>query len=281
MSDLPNVKIEPNLPTDNDVEDLLPTFKVVPRNKILHEQVEVIDLTEDHFMNEFKSFLTTIGERRQDIDAKRNETKTKLKSVIKTLSVSIDFLSQVHVYQDSFLCELFRVNFRNAMVYGRLTAETFRENVTIYQIDDGTAKIDVFFRPSSNKKMLDNLNKLLLCEDALQRKRPPLNEDSIPDSVELRKQLKLLVSIAKARCQTQLTRFKLRTQCFAIGRPFLGREGNIAMYAESILPDDEFGDTCELFWKCYLLAMYEPLTNEGALNECPQKIADKLRSMCL
>ncbi|XP_052895776.1 uncharacterized protein LOC128302965 [Anopheles moucheti] len=251
-------KIKQEKHDEDDIEDMLPVHKVLAKSKLLQTSVEVIDITENEYENEFKGFLNTLSDRRHDIDARRTGTKAKSKSVKHVLCVPAHFMSHVRIHQDTFICELFRMNFTNAMLYGTLTSQHFKDDVTIYQLDDGTAKVDVHYR-SSNNKMLDHLNKLTCCEETLRRKPSPLNEESIPASVELRRHLRLLISIAKAQCHKQLARLELRTQCFVIGRPFTGIEGKVCVFAQTILPDNEVNNSCELFWKSYLLAVYEPL----------------------
>uniref|UniRef100_A0A4Y0BFA7 Uncharacterized protein n=1 Tax=Anopheles funestus TaxID=62324 RepID=A0A4Y0BFA7_ANOFN len=241
-----------------DFEEILPVHRVFSESKLLDASVEVIDLTEDAFVHEFKCFLNTLDDRRQDVDARRAGTKAKGKNAKRTLCVPGLFLPNVRIHQDSFICELFRMKFINTMVYGTLTAETIKDNVTIYQLDDGTAQIDVYYRPSNNK-MLEYLNKLSYCEETLRNKPSPLNEESVPACAELRSHLMLLISLAKAQCQKHLGPLKLRTKCFAVGRPFIGFGGKMCVSARLMLPDTEIGNSCELFWKSYLLSVYEPL----------------------
>uniref|UniRef100_A0A182WJR3 Uncharacterized protein n=1 Tax=Anopheles minimus TaxID=112268 RepID=A0A182WJR3_9DIPT len=242
----------------DDIEESLPVFKVLSNSKLLQTSIEVVDLTQDDFVKEFKSFLNNLTDQRRDIDTRRCSTKAKHKKVKHILCVPALLLDHVRIHQDSFIFELFRLNFTNIMLYGKLTSETFRDDVKIYQIDDGTAMVDVYYRPS-NKTMLDNLNKLNCCEETLRRKPSPLNEESVPESLELRRHLKLLISIAKEQCHMHLANLKLRTQCFAIGHPFTNIQGKASVFAETILPDTEVGNSCELFWKSYLLSQFEPL----------------------
>uniref|UniRef100_A0A182YML9 Uncharacterized protein n=1 Tax=Anopheles stephensi TaxID=30069 RepID=A0A182YML9_ANOST len=282
MSDLPiTTNFSEKLLPENDVEQDIPAFKVIDRRKLLYEKMEVIDLTEDEFLREFKTFLNTLSDHRLDVDARRSGTKAKSSSVIYTLSVPVVFLSHVRTHQDTFINELFRINFSSSMVYGQLTAKTYRDDVTIYQLDDGTAKVEVYYRPSNNK-MLDYLHKLVCCEDSLRKKSSPMNDESIPTSVELRRHLRLLISMAKARCHTHLAHFNLRTHCFVIGRPFVGNEGRIAVFAETILPDAELGYSCELFWKSFLLSIYEPLIESTvADNNRIAYITERLNKLSL
>uniref|UniRef100_A0A182XLK0 Uncharacterized protein n=1 Tax=Anopheles quadriannulatus TaxID=34691 RepID=A0A182XLK0_ANOQN len=271
------IKTEPN--TDDDIEEKLPVYRVCAESKLIHASVEIVDLTEEDFLNEFKCFLNTLPDRRLDVEARRTGTNAKARTIRYVLAIPALLLAQVRIHQDTFICELFRINFSNTMLYGKLTAETFRNDVTVYQLDDGSATVDVYYRPSNNK-MLDNLNKLLCCEDTLRRKPSPLNEEAIPSSIELRHHLRMLISIAKARCATFLGRLKLRTQCFVVGRPFEASGGRVAVFAQTILPDGELGHSCELFWKCYLLSVYEPMLSMSeeptSMNETTASCIDKL-----
>ncbi|XP_053663834.1 uncharacterized protein LOC128712994 [Anopheles marshallii] len=255
---VPVDKIKQEKNDEEDIEELLPVHKVLSESKLLQASVEVIDITENEYENEFKGFLNTLSDRRHDIDARRTGTKAKSKRVKHVLCVPAHFMSHVRIHQDTFVCELFRINFTNAMLYGTLTSKHFKDDVTIYQLDDGTAIVYVYHRLSNNK-MLDHLNKLTCCEETLRRKPSPLNEESIPASVELRRHLRLLISMAKCQCHKQLARLELRTRCFVIGRPFTSIEGKVSVFAQTILPDDEIANSCELFWKTYLLAVYEPM----------------------
>ncbi|XP_058121199.1 uncharacterized protein LOC131294617 [Anopheles ziemanni] len=251
------IKTEP-IDKENDIEHAIPTFVLKPPTSLLESSVEVIDLTEEQFLNEFKSFLTTLPERRVDKDARKNTTKAKSKASQRTQCMPIDYLEHVCFQQDTFICELFDFTFTNVMLYGRVTAETVKDDVVIYRLDDGTGAVDIFYRPG-NKKYSDNLTKLEYCDDLLRRKNTPFNEESVPESAELRKHLRLLIQIAKAQCTKRLNRIKLGTLCFVAGNPFMGREDKVCVFAHSMFPDDELGRSCELFWKTHLLNIYEPL----------------------
>uniref|UniRef100_A0A182T023 Uncharacterized protein n=1 Tax=Anopheles maculatus TaxID=74869 RepID=A0A182T023_9DIPT len=138
---------------DNDIEENLTAVNIIAPNKLFYEIVEVVDLTEDEFMKEFKTFLNTITDHRLDVDTRRCGTKAKSKLVINTLSVPVVLLCNVRIHQDTFICELFRLNFSNTMIYGMLTTEMYKDDVTIYQLDDGTATVDVYYRPSNNNML--------------------------------------------------------------------------------------------------------------------------------
>ncbi|KFB48718.1 AGAP007219-PA-like protein [Anopheles sinensis] len=158
------IKTEP-IDLENDIEHSIPTFVVKPPTTLLESSVEVIDLTDEEFLNEFKSFLTTLPERRADKDARKNTTKAKSKTSQRTQCMPIDYLEYVCFQQDSFICELFDFTFTNAMLYGRVTAETVKDDMVIYRLDDGTGAVDVFYR-AGNKKfriILPDWNIAMIC----------------------------------------------------------------------------------------------------------------------
>uniref|UniRef100_A0A182PP31 Uncharacterized protein n=1 Tax=Anopheles epiroticus TaxID=199890 RepID=A0A182PP31_9DIPT len=275
----PADQIQTNSTEIEDIEEKLPAYKVNIKNKLIPASLEIVDLTEDDFLHEFQSFLNTLPEQRLDINARKCATKENSRSVKRYLGLAAQFLPHVLMHQDTLGFEIFRIPFANAMLYGKLTAEQFRNDLTVYQLDDGSATVDVYYRPSNNQ-MIDKLDKLLRCEDTLQRKPSPLNAEAVPDSIELRNHLKTLISIAKARCNTQLAPLKLRSHCFVLGRPFFTGNGKVAVFAQTMLPDAEHGHSFELFWKCYLLSLYEPILNQyqepSSIHETTSIIIEKL-----
>uniref|UniRef100_A0A182N913 OB domain-containing protein n=1 Tax=Anopheles dirus TaxID=7168 RepID=A0A182N913_9DIPT len=274
LSAPPKIKSEPPDDANGDVESQLPVYTVLSENAKLHASVEVVDLTEDEYMKQFKSFLATLPERRMDIENRKAGTNAVSKTVVFILSAPASYLPCVRMQQDAFICELWRIKFKNIMLCGRITAVTFKDDVNIYELDDGTGRVNVYHRQANNK-FLDVLNKQAILEDLMRRKPSPLNDESIPDSAKLRSQLRLLLDIIKDRCRRLLARPSLRTRYFVIGQTFAGMDGKVNVFAHNMYEDAEQSVSCELFWKTHLLSIYEPLLDHSVE---PCKVNETLKN---
>lgn len=238
--------------------------------------VDTVDLTRDEYFNEFESFLSCIQEYRKP----RNEKTIfrQLKHVEEVIAVQVIHLQLISFYQEAYIGTLFGINFKNVMVYGRLSPGVVRQenNTQIYKLDDGSGTVDVhyahglpkdvgkilnlknqFYQVISSIISIENLVSVNKCEDILTTSSP-LNEEQVPENLEENEDLKLLLALVKDRCQQRLEYFTLGSRCFVIGRPFVNRWDRVSIYAYSMHADTNApGKSAEVFWKTHLAICYE------------------------
>ncbi|XP_065088265.1 uncharacterized protein LOC135709800 [Ochlerotatus camptorhynchus] len=239
--------------TEPDLEDEIPRF-VTPSSSI-PSSVETVDLTNDEYFGEFINFLENIRDHRKQTTKKRTR---QLKHISDVISLQVVHLQLTSFYQDSYVCSLFGIDFKNVMVYGRVTPGTVKQenNTQIYKLDDGTGIVEVHYAHGL-KRDLDNLIAVHSCEKILTT-RTPLNEEQVPNDPQELAELKLLLTLVKSRCQQRLQYFPLGTRCFAVGRPFLNRYDRVSLYAYSMHADNNpVGKSAEVFWKTHLAQCYE------------------------
>ncbi|XP_053674740.1 uncharacterized protein LOC128725046 [Anopheles nili] len=282
MSSTSEIKIEgAQLLASNTVDkNLVPN--VISSKPIAFEAMEIIDLTNDEYVAEFKS-INTLREGRTDKQYDKScKTNSKLKNVKFIHAAPLCYLSKVIFHQDTSMPELFGIKFKNIMLYGKLTKINILKDFTVYELDDGTASHSVFYRPTGNK-YLDYLNKLNNCEDLLRSEPLPQNEESTINSKELRSHLSLLIRIAKFHCSKRLAEFKLGQLCFVSGRLFVSQDGQVNISAWSIFPDGEHINSCELLWKSYLISQYQPIISKSKesthINEALQHFVDGINKI--
>lgn len=260
--------------TEPDLEEEIPRF-VTPTSSI-PSSVETVDLTNDEYFGEFKNFLANIRDHRKQTTKKRTR---QLKHITDVISLQAVHLQLASFYQDSYVCSLFGIDFKNVMVYGRVTPGTVKQenNTQIYKLDDGTGIVEVHYAHGLKRDLgkfialnirfegfyidffnkLDNLIAVNSCENILTT-RTPLNEEQVPTDPQQLADLKLLLTLVKSRCQQRLQYFPLGTRCFAVGRPFLNRFDRVSIYAYSMHADNNpVGKSAEVFWKTHLAQCYE------------------------
>ncbi|XP_058066002.1 uncharacterized protein LOC131215628 [Anopheles bellator] len=265
------IKTEPG-ESENDAESVLPTLEIGSLRQLLDREVEVIDLTEDDYLKEFQTFLSTLAERRSDIEARSATTKLKSKKVRYVLGVAVEYLEEICFHQDSSICELFDLQFKNLLMYGRLVEQIQKEDMTIYSLDDGTGRVAVYYKHTHEKEK-GILSKLDYLEHVLRDANQPLNDEGVPESVELRNHLKTIIEMTKANCLRRMNHPALETRCFVLGVPFIRHDDTVAIYAFSLLPELERGKSSELFWKSYLISFYEPYFTDEENETCSDESA--------
>ncbi|XP_062542983.1 uncharacterized protein LOC134210752 [Armigeres subalbatus] len=248
------IKTEPNL--EQEETQTIATTSGIPGS------VELVDLTNDEYFDEFKNFLANIADHRKQATSKRNR---QVKHVTEVMALQVVHLQRISFYQESYVCSLFGIDFRNVMIYGRITPGRVKHenNTQVYKLDDGSGVVEVHYAHGL-KRDLDNLTAVNSCENTLQT-RTPLNEDQVPKDPQQLADLKLLLGLVKTRCQQRLQYFPLGTRCFAIGRPFMNRSDRVSIYAYSMHADnDTVGRSTEIFWKTHLALCYEQKYASGA-----------------
>ncbi|XP_055621423.1 uncharacterized protein LOC129765294 [Toxorhynchites rutilus septentrionalis] len=217
------------------------------------KSVEIVDLTNDEYLSEYEAFLKNIKAHR-----KPNPNKRSLKNVVEIVPLQVAHLQLINLHQDAYVGTVFGMDFKNVMVYGRITPGPVRHenNTHIYNLDDGTGVVSVHYSHGLPRD-IDNLTAVHRCEDILTNPTP-LNEEQVPADQNRRTDLKLLLELVKTRCRQRLEYFRLGDRCFAIGRPFLDRFDRVAIYAYSLHSDnDSAGHSAEIFWKTHLALCYE------------------------
>ncbi|XP_052873732.1 uncharacterized protein LOC128279051 [Anopheles cruzii] len=263
------IKTEPS-ESENDVESVLPTFEIGSLQQLLDREVEVIDLTEDEYMKEFQTFLSTLAERRIDIEARSATTKLKSKKIRYVLGVAVEYLEEICFHQDASIGELFDLQFKNLLMYGRLVEQLQKDDMTIYNLDDGTGRVAVYYKHKHEKEK-GILSKLDYLEHVLRDANQPLNDEGVPESAELRDHLKTIIEMTKANCLRRMHHPALGTRCFVLGVPFIRHDDTVAIYAFSLLPELERGKSSELFWKSYLISFYEPYFVDEESETCSEE----------
>nr|XP_019528720.2 uncharacterized protein LOC109400679 [Aedes albopictus] len=241
--------------SEPDLEEEIPRF--VASASGIPASVELVDLTNDEYFSEFRNFLDNIQDHR--IQAAKKRTR-QLKHVSDVMALQVAHIQLISFYQESYVCSLFGIDFRNVMVYGRIIPGTVKHenNTQIYKLDDGSGIVEVYYAHGL-KRDIDNLTAVHSCENILTT-RTPLNEEQVPKDAQQLANLKLLLALVKTRCQQRLQYFPLGTRCFAIGRPFMNRHDRVSLYAYSMHADGDGlvpGETAEIFWKTHLALCYE------------------------
>uniref|UniRef100_A0A8D8N912 (northern house mosquito) hypothetical protein n=1 Tax=Culex pipiens TaxID=7175 RepID=A0A8D8N912_CULPI len=254
MSEL-SIKTEP----EDDLEQAIPRSVVQTRSAPnLATAVDIVDLTKDEFFCEFHHFLGNVQDLRQRQQKAGAQQRRRFQpgQITDVMALQVAHLQLVSFYQEAYVCSLFGVNFKNVMVYGRVSPGSVRQenNTHIYRLDDGTGTVEVHY-PHGLQRDLDNLLTVRCCEDTLQSGGTPLNDDQIPKDPQARADLQLLIDMVKSRCQQRLRYFRLGDHCFAVGRPFQNRTDRVSLYAHSMHADR--GPVTELFWKTHLARLYE------------------------
>ncbi|XP_055533799.1 uncharacterized protein LOC129723544 [Wyeomyia smithii] len=215
--------------------------------------MDTVDLTNDEYICEFENFLRGIQDHR-----KQKRVLRQQKHIEDVIPLQIIHMNLVNFYQEAYVGSLFGIDFKNVMIYGRISPGVVRQenNTHIYKLDDGSGIVDVHYAHGLVRDV-ENLISANKCEDIL-KTRSPLNEEQVPEKSEDKEDLKLLLSLVKSRCQQRLEYFTLGTRCFVIGRPFLNRWDRVSVYAYSMHADHNTpGRSAEVFWKTHLALCYE------------------------
>ncbi|XP_058835474.1 uncharacterized protein LOC131692440 [Topomyia yanbarensis] len=248
-----HVKTEPIEP---DLEHDIPRFLVqTSAAPNIPTTVEIVDLTNDEFISEFRHFLSNVQYSRKQGNKKVIRQK---ELVVELISLQVVHLQLISFYQEAYVGTLFGIDFRSVIVYGRVTPGPVKQhnNTHIYKLDDGSGTVEVYYAHALPRDV-DKLTDVNKCEDIL-KTRNPLNDEQVPENPDHKADLKLLLSLVKSHCQRRLEYFQLGTRCFVIGRPFLNRFDQVSIYAHSMYADgDKDGKSAEVFWKTHLALCYE------------------------
>ncbi|XP_050094125.1 uncharacterized protein LOC126576866 [Anopheles aquasalis] len=248
---------------------------VVRENSPTEELIEVIDLTNEE--EEFQSFVQSLPQtqiKSQPLPAEPSapgpssvvpRSSTRQSYTYFSLPVPVDYVQQIQLNEDFAGGELFKMRFRQLMLYGRLTQKHMKDDSTfIFRLDDGTGQVNVMFR-NTKIKIIDTLNNLSQCEELILRREKSAANTEVGYPESLHEPLKTIMAMARANCARQNSLPPYGRGCFVVGFPYQSINGGVAIFAHTVVADTN-DKSMDLYWKSYLLSFYRPIVGNDCSN---------------